>query len=240
MRITLTRCIADPEVRESTETETVHLITMQRSLVYCLLLFLLCPEISPTNTDCNFDPEDDYDPPYFDSGYSYIYVQFEKALLSNRKAMETARTGFISSSKGVIVDLSVGLEVANGTNVTCANDNSGAASTFCLFPDRTWRLCPGDSFDLDDTLDMTFSEEDLDGDDFIVWLSYLHGGIVSTFIPFMSGGGQYYYDENSGFRLKIDKIDCNPSLILTKCVLSQLFSWVRDKALYIEIITYSQ
>ena len=122
-----------PDIPRFESLQTVYLITMQRSLVYCLLLFLLCPEISQTNTDCNLDPEDDYDSPVFDSGYSYIYVQFEKALLSNRKAMETARTGFISSSKRATVGLSVGLEVANGTNVTCANDNSGAASTFCLF-----------------------------------------------------------------------------------------------------------
>ena len=164
-------------------------------------------------------------------------MQFEKALLSNRKAMETARTGFISYSKRVSVSLSVGLEVANGTNVTCANDNSGAASTFCLFPDRTWRLCPGDSFDLDDTLDMTFSLSNLqfeeDGDEIylILWLSYLHGGIISIFQMF----GYVLEDGQRGdiseFTIKIDKLDCNPSLTLTKCVLSQLFSWVRDKAL---------
>ena len=57
----------------------------------------------------------------------------------------------------------------------------------------------------------------------IIWLSLVHGGITSLFSVvdnFYSGPG------HTTLTLRINELKCNPSLLLTKCVLSELFSWV--------------
>ena len=46
----------------------------------------------------------------------------------------------------------------------------------------------------------------------------------------MDGGD--YEDRQIDVKLKIDKLDCNPPLALTKCVLSELFSWVSQAIAY--------
>ena len=64
---------------------------------------------------------------------------------------------------------------------------------------------------------------------FILWFSYLLGTLVSTILfpwdnlAFLNLDIPYEY---VSFTLRIEELNCNPSLELMKCVLSELFSWV--------------
>ena len=152
------------------------------------------------------------------------------------EVLERARTGFISSDN-VPVNFSIGLEVVNGTNTTCEGQENPHSFTFCPFTNNMWRLCPG-PYSPNNTLDMTFSlqtvrnlflkENERYEDNMIAWLSFVHGNVVPIFEYMLGYIPVREYEEGkiSNFTLKIDKLDCNPLLTLTKCVLSELFSWV--------------
>ena len=60
----------------------------------------------------------------------------------------------------------------------------------------------------------------------ILWLSFVHGSLVSQ-LPVVN---VFNYEFNRhGYTtliLRINELKCNPSLLLTKCVLSEMFSWV--------------
>ena len=78
----------------------------------------------------------------------------------------------------------------------------------------------------------------------IAWLSLLHGNVLSPLIYFVpgvyfdfdgsdyyEGGNDYFYDWGNYYTsltLVMERLDCNPSLPLTQCALSELFSWVSE------------
>ena len=66
-------------------------------------------------------------------------------------------------------------------------------------------------------------------DNSILWLSFLHGNLFSVFISFQIWPYGIDYDLHRSdvlLKLRIGELDCNPSFQLTKCVLSELLSWV--------------
>ena len=72
----------------------------------------------------------------------------------------------------------------------------------------------------------------------IAWLSLLHGNILSMFyfVPDVVpdpdfcdyyDGSDYLYDDTSvSMTLVMERLDCNPSLPMTQCALSEILSWV--------------
>ena len=92
-------------------------------------------------------------------------------------------------------------------------------------------------------LDMTFSPQSVQAKNDnikisrnIIWVSLVHGSITSLVDIF---NYEFNYITLS---LTINELKCNPSPLLTKCVLSELFSWVsiycNSKTLLIIIIIY--
>ena len=73
------------------------------------------------------------------------------------------------------------------------------------------------------------------------WLSLLHGNVLPTFffVPdiyfyfdgsdYFYGGSDYFYDwdkYDTSMTLVMERLDCNPSIAMTQCALSELLSWV--------------
>ena len=148
----------------------------------------------------------------------------------------------------------VQLEVVNGTNLSssCENQNDYYSSflssdTFCPSnsPDH-WELC-----NLPDeytnglrllfrsvTLDKIESEAVVDKIDVVItWLSLLHGNLLSSVTLFVLPNlwPYYYYHDpydseihhtSVSMSLVMDTLDCNPSIPMTQCALSELLSWV--------------
>lgn len=169
--------------------------------------------------------------------YSRLYLKLEETLIKYHKEMLEQLRVVFSSSEGVQIYFNVNLKVVNGTNLFHSCDSLGegvdlAADAFCQFNSSAymWNLCHS-------AVSMSFTTQwpyaqDIDID-FISWMSYLHGGVLSTL--FTIGSIYYYgmnelevYGEGGGIdiTLQMDTPDCNPSLPLMKCVLSELFSWV--------------
>ena len=195
-----------------------------------LLLLLLCPATIGASEMCSdFSP--DYflfEPPFFDPRYTGLYRKFEEALLNNKTLLEELRAGFISKGN-IPVNFGVKLELMNGTDVKCS-DYPDRYTSFCHnVPGSPWTLC-------NPPIDLTFSSQTLSNlqaeeqkqnvDNSILWLSFLHGNLLSLF-QIWSGGTDYnWYESDVLLTLRIGELDCNPSFNLTKCVLSELISWV--------------
>ena len=175
------------------------------------------------------------DDPYFDSRYTGLYRKLEEALLNNKTLLEDFRAGFIS--KGDIpIHFWVKLELMNGTDVKCS-EYPDYDPTFCpnaSSPGSPWTFCNPPNKYLK-TLDLIFSSQTLSNlqaeeqkqsvDNSISLLSLLHGNLLSLF----QIGTDYNNDRHRSdvsLTLNIDTLDCNPSFNLTKCVLSELLSWV--------------
>ena len=130
--------------------------------------------------------------------------------------------------------------------------------TFCPSnsSDYKWKLCNIPEKYVSHSLEMTYRspylskiESERETDVVIAWLSFLHGNILSTliFVPYILPESWIYYtyfyndlDYASNFlydavmytsvsmTLVIERLDCNPSLPLTQCALSELLSWVSE------------
>ena len=124
--------------------------------------------------------------------------------------------------------------------------------TFCPSnsSDYKWKLCNIPEKYGFDSLDMTYRspylsklESERQTDVAIIWLSFLHGNTLSTFYfliqsicidydgsDYYYGGSDYFYDwdnyYDTSLTLVMERLDCNPSLPLTQCALSELLSWV--------------
>lgn len=138
-----------------------------------------------------------------------------------------------------ILYLPVTLKVVNGTNCSCGNCDKGC-NTFC--PSNSaqymWENCG-------DEIYMTFTQSNISElrskydkmiiNSFIIWLSTLHGNVVSIILSVLNAINIHIesfllancHEYEMSFTLKIEELNCNPSYRLTKCVLSELFSWVR-------------
>ena len=129
-------------------------------------------------------------------------------------------------------------EVVNGINDTC-DDDWYDQKTFCANSTESsmWELC--DQY----RLYMTFSAQSFEvvqakNDNFkisryTIWLSLIHGSITSLFslVSILNYDLYQFSQFNTPssiilLPLTINELKCNPSLLLTKCVFSELFSWV--------------
>ena len=175
------------------------------------------------------------DYPYFDSRYMELYHKLEEALLNNKTLLEELRAGFIS--KGDIpIYFWVKLELMNGTDVKCGDYSDPSFCPNASSPGSPWTFCNPSNKYLK-TLDLIFSSQTLSSlqaeeqkqsvDNSILWLSFLHGNLLSLFIPFQIWPyGTGWHRSDVLLTLRIDELHCNPSFHLTKCVLSELISWV--------------
>ena len=176
--------------------------------------------------------------PYFTSRYADLYQKFEESLINNSKLLGKLRTGFISK-EDIPIYFSLKLELMNGTDIKCKDySDKYTTATFCpntSSPGCPWILCQPLPDRYDNTLDMTFSSQTLSSlqaeeekQNTIQWLSLLHGSLPAIFGVFLSDYEIDYgwHRSDVSLTLRIDKLDYNPSFNLTKCVLSELLSWV--------------
>ena len=107
---------------------------------------------------------------------------------------------------------------------------------------NVWELCNINFGNTSETLDMTYSSQTLSHlqwesqkrkvDGIIMYISLLHGSLLAAFSPFWFGyyseygTGDYSSDGSVSMNLRLERLDCNPPITLTKCVLSELLSWV--------------
>ena len=199
------------------------------SVWYALLVIGAGVVFIQAKTECRqFEDNIFYEFPYFDSAYSYLYLKLEETLINDQKTLDSLRAGFISMGENSVVGFyDMHLEVVNGTNDTC-DDEWYDQKTFCAnsTDSSMWELC--DQY----RLDMTFSAQSFDveqakNDNSIFYGChwYIHGSITSLFLVVNS---EFEFNQPSDFNLslRINELKCNPTLLLTKCVLSELFSWV--------------
>ena len=171
-----------------------------------------------------------------DREYSRLYLKLEEALINDHeKMLKELRVGF-AATEIVKIDFSVNLEVVNGTNFYDPCDD---------WPDRTDRttFCPSYSpsaymwktcipFDLHFTTRDT-SELQLE-DKFVAWMFNLHGSVLSTILYLVDDVwfwrfwlDNIYIDYHDiDLTLRMDRLNCNPSSLMMKCVFTELFSWV--------------
>ena len=201
-----------------------------------VFFLLLCPATMQANDVCNdFSPgyfgyHRDYygflyeEYPYYNSRYTDLYQKFEDALVSKSTLLGNQRVGFIS--KGDIpIYFRLKLELMNGTDIKCKN-YSEKYTTFCRnasSPGSTWILC-GHNLVMKFSSQTQAEEEKQSIDSSVLWLSLIHGNIIGLFGLFLVNLNDHRSDVL--VTLNMDKLDCNPSLNLTKCALSELISWV--------------
>ena len=169
---------------------------------------------------------------------NHAYLKMEEALINQKKMLNKLRAGFLISSS-VQIDFYLNLEVVNGSDEShdldicgnCWGDNG--AFCFSNKSEYNWTLCGPPlalQYRSEAANELKLEQSELDVDQFIQWMSYLHTSFWSIFIPFFFwDGNDDYFD--SGFHtyfitLRIDRLDYNPCPQMLKCVLSQLLSWV--------------
>ena len=203
------------------------------SVWYALLVIGAGVVFTQAKTECRqLEDNNSYESPYFNSAYSYLYLKLEEALINDQKTLDILRAGFISMGENTVVNFNgIQLEVVNGINDTC-DDDWYDQKTFCA-NSSMWELC--DQYELD----MTFSAQSFEvvqakNDNLIIsrytiWLSLIHGSITSLFslVSILNYDlSRFDWPGHTTLTLRINELKCNPSLLLTKCVLSELFSWV--------------
>ena len=185
----------------------------------------------PANIECSWHA--DHRLSYFERQYSNLYLKLEEALINDQKTLNELRAGFLSAGENTKVNFwNFRLEV-NGTN-SCGYYNS--EKTFCNSSSAhyMWRLCFSH--------DMTFNSQSYDAiqyenrknlfSNLNIWLSLIHGSTIRAFITATGvhfDNAYLFNQEQTGgiqdLTLRIE-LKCNPPLKLTKCVISELFSWV--------------
>ena len=206
------------------------------------LSFLLLLQIYPVSLQENYEAcHKDYFILY-QWKYSELFSKLEKALINNKTVMTLLRQNFMITDR-ISIYFNVQLEVVNGTNLSSSCENQDEYLSFDTFcPSNStdhWELCnlPDEYNGLQlmfrsVTLDKIKSEAVVDKIDIvIIWLSLLHGNLLSSVTLFL---WPYYFDpydsENYyisvSMSLVMDTLDCNPSIPMTQCALSELLSWV--------------
>ena len=136
--------------------------------------------------------------PFFEQKYSHLFSKLEEALINNTEVMDRLRHGFMSTENFKIY-FSVQLEVIDGRNLTtsCDDDDDDyyyyydAECTFCRSEyTHQWITC----YDPD----MTLSSQALDKS-VLLWLSLLHGSLMSVFFPFFWPLEEIDYDYEDGY-----------------------------------------
>ena len=252
VRLRCELCVATREIYYIEGVTACITVTVMEEFVSLVVFFLLvsCPAtMQQQPNDACKDFSSDYfqfyfyfyyeeESPYFTSRYADLYQKFEESLISNSKLLGKLRTGFISK-EDIPIYFRLKLELMNGTDIKCKDySDKYTTATFCpntSSPGSPWILCHN-------TLDMTFSSQTLSSlqaeekrqsiDYSIQWLSFLHGSLPTMFMMFdVPDYDHASYTSDVSLTLRIDKLDCNPSLNLTKCVVSELLSWVSWKVI---------
>ena len=144
----------------------------------------------------------------------------------------------------------------NGSNLSSCESQQYDCNTFDLYTfcpsfdfdtfcpsnstHNVWELCNiPDQYG--NTLYMTYSSQTLSKlqweskrwkvDEIIKYISQLHGSLLAVFFPFSFGYDSEYGTGDYGggsisMILRLERLDCNPPITLTKCVVSELLSWV--------------
>ena len=214
---------------------------MASLLIFCAVL---CPAFVQANDYCdsaNFDWE--YEDVFYNQQYSTLFSKLEESLLSNKTLLDHVRHIFMST-ESVEIDFSVQLQLdVNGSSLpSCESQqyNDFDFDTFCP-SNNVWELCNiPDQYG--NTLGMTYSSQTLSKlqweserrkvDNIIVYISMLHGSLLAAIFPLLWFGddSEYgtgdYSDGSVSMNLRLERLDCNPPITLTKCVVSELRSWV--------------
>ena len=222
------------------------LYDMMRRLPPVRVLLLLQMLICPGSTD--FRCGENY---YIEEWqYSHLFSKLEDALLNNKTTMSLLRQMFMGT-ENIEIYFSVQLEVVNGTDLSSSCDSDpyydyyipfSSSDTFCPSnsSDYKLKLCnipEKHGFDSLKYRSPYFSkiESEREIDVAIKWLTLLHGSVLSTFYFSMSDvyddGSDYFFDGGKYDTLLIlvmKRLDCNPSIAMTQCALSELLSWVSE------------
>lgn len=207
-----------------------------------LLLTVPCPAHVQASTYCCV--------PSFNWEYSSLFSKLEEALVSNKTVLDLLRHGFMRGGD-VQVDFDIKLQVVNGTYLS----NCDNIRVPFDYPLRTFdTLCPSNSSEYKWELcnipggkgvRVAFSSQTtgtfiskMEKDKIhvsIVWLSLLHGSLLSTFVfaPYyrptsLKEEGNYNGDYSSqvSLTLRMDTLNCNPSVMQTQFLLTDLIGWV--------------
>ena len=182
------------------------------------LYLLLVLSFASANPYCA--PRDTFYSPIVSTTYSHVYSNMEKALKSIY--LEDLKNGFMSKEE-VILYIGVTVEVVNGTNYPCPDDQW-----------HTMAFCPSNSSDYDwdlcKPLVMIYGYRYDPVLESVPWLSTLHGSLL-LFAVVLTSEQDPSLEAEIPFRLEIDELICHPSVELMKCVVSELFSWVSNKQL---------
>ena len=142
------------------------------------------------------------------------------------------------STEDVSINFRVHLEVENGTGLSssCETSVNHPSATFCPknTSNDTWELCAENGHGKSLTMLFMlppFNTSKLKMFRLVLWLSLLHGNLLSLFTQqkLMPKSITNFVLSDLGdisLRLKIDSLECNPPLQLTECVVSELLSWV--------------
>ena len=173
--------------------------------------------------------------PYFNTGYSSVYLKFEEALIKNKDALEELRASFISPDISSVV-FELNIEVKNLTSTAGCGVYDGYPA-FCR-SDAGWVLCEdclpqGTTFfqfryipHIHDKLKTEKNKQTITQS--IAVLSLIHGSLLSIYVPYYYLPSYPFESQNEIFTLRLEAANwtCNPSCLLTKCVMSELLSWV--------------
>ena len=194
-------------------------------LIFCAVL---CPAFVQGNDYC--DPPHWYLPSYiYNQQYSTLFSKLEESLLSNKTLLDHVRPIFMSTeSVEIYFNVQLQLDV-NGSNLSSCESQQHYDFDFDTFcpsnsTHNVWELCNiPDQYG--NTLDMTYSSQTRSTMPEITYLSLLHGSLLAANTPWLWYG--YDYDRGSvSMNLTLERLDCNPPITLTKCVVSELLSWV--------------
>ena len=204
-----------------------------------ILCAVLCPAFVQANKFC------DSPNTFYDWQYSTLYSKLEESLLSNKTLLNHVRHIFMST-ESVRIDFTVQLQLdVNGSSLSSCESQQDYEhffdfDTFC--PSNSthsvWELCNIPN-QFGNTLGMTYSSQTLSKlqweskrwkvDEIIMYnISQLHGSLLAAFFPFLwFGYGSEYgtgdYSDGHGsisMNLRLERLDCNPPITLTKCVVS--------------------
>ena len=195
-----------------------------------LICAVLCPAFVQGNDYC--------DSAIFNNQqYSTLFSKLEESLLDHVRHI-------FMNTESVEIDFSVQLQLnVNGSNLPSCQPYYYSNVTFCSSNSMqsVWELCHiPDQYK--NTLGMTYSSQTLNKlqweserqkvDGIIVYISPLHGSLLAAFSPFLWSGydSEYgtggYSDGSVSMNLRLERLDCNPPITLTKCTVSELLSWV--------------
>ena len=137
--------------------------------------------------------------------------------------LEKLRAGFVSAD--VIIIFTLGVKVLNGTNDSCP-DGDMSYPALCCGSNNKCTLC-SDLPSLASQLKLV--DDEVHVKFLLAWMSFLHGSASSVFLF-------NFYDRvdirvllfNMDLTFEIDRLECNPSVEMMICALSELLSWVSE------------